>query len=256
MKFRSCLTLAVAFAFSPLAVSANDLPDARMLMDAHIKAIGGTKALENYTDGTTKASVEIVEAGMKGDMLMHQRGDDLTMVLTFPNYGETRMGMTGGVSWSIDPQSGPRILQGKESQQLAQQNDNKYISRDKSLLASAATTALSDSEGRACYRVEIEWKNGDKTADCYGVEDGLLLSTESTVSSPMGEIKQVTHIYDYKSIGPIKVAHTAKNKLAGMTQLYTMLSFDSAKLGDETFALPPAIDALVKKQNAKSESSN
>ncbi len=98
------------------------------------------------------------------------------------------------------------------------------------------------------------WKNGDKTADCYSVEDGLMLSTESTISSPMGEIKQVSHIYDYKSVGPIKMAHMLKNKLAGMTQALTIVSFDSAKLGDETFALPPAIDALMKKQSAKTES--
>ncbi len=143
MQFRSYLTLAVALVLSPLTASAKDLPDARTLMDAHIKAIGGMKAVQSYSDGTTKATIEIVEAGMKGDMLMHQRGDDMAMVLTFPNYGVTSMGMAGDVTWSIDPQNGPRILQGKERDQLRQQNDDKYNARDKSLLASATTTALS-----------------------------------------------------------------------------------------------------------------
>ncbi len=252
MKLVSRLTLASALAIvlSPLAASAADLPQARKLIDAHIKAIGGVKAIESNSDGTTKATMEIVEAGLKGDMTMYQRGADIVMTLNFPSYGETKLGVIGDVSWSIDPQNGPRLLQGKEREQLVQQNDDKYSRRDNSLIASATTTALSDSEGRACYRVEIEWKTGDKIADCYSVDDGLMLSSEATVSSPMGEIKQVTHMYDYKAVGPIKMAYKAKSKLAGMTQAVAIQSYDGAKPGDEVFALPPAIEALVKKQDA------
>jgi hypothetical protein len=252
MKLVSRLALASALAIvlSPLAASAADLPQARKLIDAHVKAIGGVKAIDSNSDGTTKATMEIVEAGLKGDMVMYQRGADMVMSISFPTYGETKLGVIGNVSWSIDPQNGPRLLDGKEREQLVQQNDNKYSNRDKSLIASATTTALSDSEGRACYRVEIEWKTGDKTADCYGVDDGLMLSSEATVSSPMGEIKQVTHMYDYKAVGPVKMAHKAKSKLAGMTQAITMQSYDATKPGDEVFALPPAIEALVKKQDA------
>ena len=252
MKLISRLALASALAIvlSPLAASAADLPQARKLIDAHIKAIGGAKAIDSNSDGTAKATVEIVEAGLKGDMVVYQRGADMVMSISFPTYGEIKQGVIGNVSWMIDPQGGPRLLDGKEREQLVQQNDDKYSKRDKSLIASATTTALSDSEGRACYRVEIEWKAGDKTADCYGVDDGLMLSTEATMSSPMGDIKQVTHMYDYKAVGPVKMAHKSKGKAAGMTQAITIQSYDGAKPGDEVFALPPAIEALVKKQDA------
>jgi hypothetical protein len=252
MKLVSRITLAsaLAIALSPLGASAADLPQARKLIDAHIKAIGGAKAIDSNSDGTTKATMEIVEAGLKGDMTMYQRGADMVMTLSFPTYGETKLGVIGDVSWSIDPQNGPRLLQGKEREQLVQQNDDNYSKRDKSLIASATTTALSDSEGRACYRVEIEWKTGDKTADCYSVDDGLMVSSEATVSSPMGEIKQVTHMYDYKAVGPVKMAYKAKSKLAGMTQAIAIQSYDGVKPGDEIFVLPPAIEALVKKQDA------
>jgi hypothetical protein len=251
LALATALTASLTIALSPLAASAKDkpLPEARKLMDAYVKALGGSKAIANNSDGTVKGTVEIVEAGIKGDMLMHQRGGDMVMSVTFPNFGETRMGIIGGNSWSIDPQSGPRLLQGRERAQLEQQNDDKFTARDKSLIASAATTAMSDSEGRACYRVEIEWKSGEKTADCYGVDGGLLLYTESTTSTPMGEIKQVSHMSDYKTIGGMNIAHSAKIKIAGMTQAFTMQSYENAKPGDDAFALPPSIDALIKKQS-------
>ena len=116
MKLVSRLTLASALAIvlSPLAASAADLPQARKLIDAHIKAIGGANAIDSNSDGTTKATMEIVEAGLKGDMTMYQRGADIVMTLNFPSYGETKLGVIGDVSWSIDPQNGPRLLQGKE----------------------------------------------------------------------------------------------------------------------------------------------
>ncbi|TXI49453.1 MAG: hypothetical protein E6Q50_06200 [Lysobacter sp.] len=247
-RTRTALAAALALAVLPFAASAADLPKARKLIDAHIKAVGGAKALARVDEGTLKATMEIVEAGMKGDMVVYTRGGDMTMSLTFPNYGETRMGTIAGTTWSIDPQNGPRILEGKERQQFTQQSDRNYAARDESLIVKAETTALSDSEGRPCYRVEIEWKTGDKTADCYGVDEHFLLSTESTASTPMGEIKQVTHLYDYKPMGGIKSPYKAKNKLAGMTQLITMQSFDSAKLADSTFEMPPSIAALLKKQ--------
>ncbi len=247
-RTRTTLAATLAFALLPFSASAADLPKARKLIDAHVKAVGGAKAFAQAEEGMLKATMEIVEAGMKGDMTVYTRGADMTMSLTFPNYGETLMGMIDGTTWSIDPQNGPRILQGKEREQFAQQNDRKYASRDESLIAKAETTALSDSDGRACYRVEIEWKSGDKTADCYGVDDQFLLSTESTASTPMGEIKQVTHLYDYKPMGAIKSPYKAKSKLAGMTQLITMQSFENSKLADSVFEMPASIAALLKKQ--------
>lgn len=255
-RTRSTLAATLALALLSTAAGAADLPKARKLIDAHLNAIGGAKAFAQADEGTLKGTMEIVEAGMKGDMTVYTRGADMTLTLTIPNFGETRMGVIDGTTWSIDPQNGPRLLQGKERDQFAQQNDRKYAARDESLIAKAETTALSDSEGRACYRVEVEWKSGEKTADCYGVEDKFLLSTESTAVTPMGEVKQVTHLFDYKPMGTIKAPYKAISKLAGMTQMITMQSFDGAKLADSIFEMPPSIAALLKKQAEPAASSS
>jgi hypothetical protein len=170
--------------------------------------------------------------------------------MAIPGAGDFRNGYTGGVAWSMDPMNGPRLLEGKEREQMLEQSDAKITVRDPSVIASATTAALSDSEGRPCYRVEIKWTSGRETADCYGTEDGLLLSTESVVASPMGDMKQISYLSDYKRFGTLKMPTKMKSKVAGMTQLITLQSFDPAAPAADVFALPVAIEALVRKSAA------
>jgi hypothetical protein len=247
-------TIAVGLALAALSpltqateMPATGLPAARSLIDAHIAASGGAEAYAKSGDGTTKVQMEIVENGMKLDLTMYGRGSDRASLMAIPGAGDFRTGYSGGVAWSMDPMNGPRLLEGREREQVIEQGDPRISMRDPGVIASATTVALSDSEGRPCYRVEIKWTSGSETADCYGTEDGLLLSTESVVASPMGDMKQISHMSEYKSFGAIKLPGKMKGKAAGMTQLITIQSYDPAAPAAEVFALPTAIEALVKK---------
>lgn len=248
---RTALSLAFAFSLAPFTQAAEPaaakLPAARSLIDAHVAAIGGRDALLTNVDGSLKSTMQIVEAGMKGDLLIYSSGEDRLMTITLPGVGETKMGRTGDLLWSMDAMNGPRVLEGKERQQLNEQLDPLYAIRDASLVETATTTGLSDSEGRACYRVEIKWKTGSNSADCYSSENGLLLSTESTASTPMGELKQVSHLSEYTLYGKTKAAKITKTKVAGMTQLVSIESFEAAPQDPKLFVLPAAIEALAKK---------
>lgn len=246
---RTALALGLALSLSSIAHAA-ELPSARSLIDAHIAAVGGRDAIAESTDGTIKATLEIVEAGMKGDISLYSLGADHLMTLNLPAAGETKTGYVGGVAWSINAMAGPRILQGAEREQLIQQYDPKFAMRDATLLASATTTALSDSEGRPCYRVELKWTSGQTTADCYSTENGLLLSTESTIPSPMGELKQISHLSDYAPFGKYKIARTTRMKVAGMTQIIRIESIEATRPSADLFVLPAAIQALLKKAAA------
>ena len=243
---RTALAIGLTLSIAPLAQAA-ELPAARSLIDAHVAAVGGREAYANSSEGTTKVMMEIVENGMKLEMALYGRGNDRASLMAIPGAGDFRSGYSGGVAWSMDPMNGPRLLEGKEREQMLEQSDSRITVRDPALIASATTVALSESEGRPCYRVEIKWVSGRETADCYGTEDGLMLSTESTVTSPMGEMKQISHMMEYKPYGAVKMPAKMKGKAAGMTQLITIQSIDPTTPAAELFALPTAIEALVKK---------
>ena len=234
----------------PFSASAADLPKAQALFDAHIKAIGGRKAVEKESDGTLTGTMEVVENGMKADMRIASLGKNRALTMSIPNVGEFRSGRNGDIVWSMDPMSGPRILEGKERQDQIEPFEPKYVMRDASLIESATTTGLSESEGRPCHRVEITWKSGKKTVDCYGVEDKLLLSTESTASTPMGELKQTSHFHEYKPFGAVKAATLTRAKVGGMTQVFRLSAYDATPPSVDVVALPAAIQTLVNKAAA------
>lgn len=246
---RTTLAFGLALSLAPLAQAA-DLPDARKLFDGHIAAAGGREALLRATQGTSKIQMEMVENGMKLDMTMYARDADRASIMPIPGVGDFRTGYVGGVAWGMDPMNGPRLLQGKELDQAVEMSDSRYSFYDPSVIVSATTVGLSESEGRPCYRVEIKWTNGRDTASCFSTEDGLMLSNESTVVTAMGEMKQVSHVIEYRDIGGTKMSAKAKSKAAGMTQILTLVSYDPALPPAETFALPPAIEALVKKASS------
>lgn len=246
--------LVLALAFAPALASAKDLPAPRALIDRHLAAIGGGDALRNSGDGTAKMSIQIAENGMRGDMVLHARGEDLVINMSMMGL-QISMGSVGGVSWSIDPMHGPRLIEGEELEQQRQQMDPDVLTFSDEAIASMKTIALADSEGRPCYRVEIVWKSGNDTATCFGVDDGLALSSEFISVSPMGDMRQTLHMYDYKQFGPVKMASRMQGKTMGMTQVITIDSFEFGTPPDEAFALPAAIVALTQADKSEPDKS-
>lgn len=238
------VALALALVAAPALVAAKDLPAPRALIDRHLAAIGGADALRDSGDGTAKISIEVAENGMRGDMVLYARGEDLVMNMTMMGM-QISMGSVGGVSWSIDPMLGPRLIEGEELEEQRRQMDPDVLTFSDAAIESMKTVALADSEGRPCYRVEIAWKDGNDTATCFDVDDGLALSSEFTSTSPMGETRQTMHLYDYKQYGAVKMASRMQGKTMGMTQIMTIDSFEFGTPPDSAFALPAAIVALT-----------
>jgi len=243
---------ALALAIAPALTQANDLPAPRALIDRHLAAIGGADALRSSGDGTAKMSIEVAENGMRGDMRVHVRGEDVVMNMSMMGM-QISMGSVGGVSWSIDPMHGPRLIEGEELEEQRRHMDPDVLTFSDAAIESMKTVALADSEGRPCYRVEIVWKAGTDTASCFGVEDGLALSSEFTSISPMGEVRQTMHLYDYKQFGPVKMASRMQGKIMSLTQVMTIEDFSFDTPPDEVFALPAAILALTRDETSKDD---
>lgn len=246
---RHAWPLALAFASMPALASGDALPEPRTLIDRHLDAIGGVEAVRNSGDGTVRIALEIEENGMRGSMLMHSRGKDMVLVMRMAGM-EMRMGEVGGVAWSIDPMHGPRLIEGEELSDQQNRTDPDVATYADASIASMKTVGLADSEGRPCYRVEIAWKSGDDTVDCFGVEEHFLLSSQSTGTSPMGDMRQTMHFYDYKPYGDFRMPTRMRMKVAGITQIMIVESVEMATPPDEAFALPPAIVALLDEAEA------
>lgn len=186
---------------------------------------------------------------MTGQVRIHGAEDRIVMHMEMAGM-RISAGLVDGVSWSIDPVHGPRLGNVGETQPILQDRSPDVVFFKDAAIAGMRTVALADSEGRPCYRVEIQWKDGRSSAACFDSDSGDLLSNAGVQRGPMGELDAVMHFYDYVVHNGFRQPMTVRMKMAGVTQVLTVESIDSTPPPAEVFALPPAIAALVREANA------
>jgi len=91
------------------------LPSAAEVLQRYRAAIGGDAALKKHAARTETGSFEISGQGMKGDLkVVAQAPDKMHQWIMLPGLGNLEQGYDGTIGWSIDPAVGPRLLEGKE----------------------------------------------------------------------------------------------------------------------------------------------
>src|SRR5690606_27357486 len=109
-----------------------------------------------------------------------------------PGLGTMLSGYDGTTAWTMNPLQGPRILEGEEREAVVDGTKAGSVFRDSTVVASMKTTGRETIEGVDCWQVDITWKSGRESKDCFAVESGLLHSSTTTSESPMGSITVVT----------------------------------------------------------------
>jgi hypothetical protein len=243
---RASLCFALAAALAPAAFAADPLPEARALIDRHIEAVGGAEAVRAAGVGTVKGRFEMPGAGVSGPLTVASGGPDrMATRVELAGIGEIRGGINGEVVWSMDPFTGPRLLEGMERAAQVESIHPDAALRADSFIASARTTGLVEMGGQSCYRVELKWRSGRETADCYSPDSGLLVATESVQVSPMGEVPVTTTLGEYKDMSGLKVATRSEQTVMGQAQVITLESLDRAEPDASLFEMPAPIKALA-----------
>jgi hypothetical protein len=246
-RFLSLLALTLA---SATIHADSDLPEARGLVDAHIEASGGRAALERQMDSTTTGRFVMPAAGMEGQMTLYSRmPTERAIVIDLPNIGRIQSGYRDGQAWSMDPFMGPRLISGTELAMQTESNELGALLRTPEFVESMQTTGTAEYNGEACYQVDVVWKSGRESSDCYSTVTGLLLASEGSMESPMGVMETTTVFSDYRTFesNGLEVTLPATTEVTTMGQQQQLI-IDSIELGapaDENFELPPAIETLM-----------
>jgi hypothetical protein len=197
----------------------------------------------------TKGKFEVPSAGMAGDLEIAQaRPNKTTMRITLAGIGEMQQGYDGTTAWSVNPMQGPRVLTGPELDAVREESSFGTSSRQGPNVASAETVEKTEMNGEACYKVKLVWKSGRETFDCYSVASGLLIAAVVKQTTPNGTVEVTNLISDYKDFGGQRIATRIVQQAMGMEQVMTINAVEYDTATDSTFAMPPAIKALVEKK--------
>jgi hypothetical protein len=227
----------------------SSLPAARTLIDRYVQAIGGRDAVLRRNTIRYVGTFEMPAAGMKGDLSLVQAAPNkMAMTMTLPGMGQMSTGFDGTVGWAVNPMQGPRVVEGKELDQLREEAGPAAMLRSADRIRSAETVELTTMGGQPCYKVRITHHSGRESFDCYSPETGLLVGVIGRQESAMGSVEVSTLLGDWKEFGGLKVPTKVRASMMGQEIVQTIdrLEFDRPE-DAKAVELPEQIKPLVKK---------
>ena len=246
---RSLIVAAVAAMPLTLQAQAEKLPPAKDLITKFVAATNAVPVMAKHSSVKTTGKFEMAAAGVAGDLEISQaRPNKTVMRISLAGMGQIEQGFDGTTAWSVNPMQGPRILSGKELDQVREESSFGASSRQGPNVASAETVEKTTMNNEACYKVKMVWKSGRETFDCYSVASGLLIASVAKQESPMGTVDVTNLISDYKDFGGQKVATRLTQQVMGQEQVLTISNVEYDAADTAKFEMPAAIKALVEKK--------
>ena len=230
------------------ASSTEKLPTARSIIDRHIEAIGGRKALAAINSHRVKGKMDMPANGISATMeVLSARPDKTIIRMNVPGMGDMSEGFDGTHGWAVSPMTGPVLSTGAE---LEDRKHAAYFDselREDSRYEYIKTVEKTTFEGRPVYKIALKRK-GSATEDVeyYDVETGLRAGAELTRNTAMGAISVVAIQTDYKKFGDVLFPTTIRQKMMGAEQIMTLISIEHNVVDPASFEPPAAIKALIK----------
>ena len=227
----------------------SSLPSGRAIIDRYVQAIGGRDAVMRNKSIRYMGSFELPAAGVKANLTVVQAAPNkMAVTIDVPGMGQMLTGFDGTVGWSINPMQGPRVLEGKELEQLRDDAGPSAMLRPADRIRAAETVELTTMNGQPCYKVKITYHSGRESFDCYSSETGLLVAMTSTQESPMGSVQVTSFFDDWKEFGGFKTATKVRQQMLGQEQVMTIDRVEfNAPEDAKAIEVPEQIKPLVRK---------
>jgi hypothetical protein len=231
------------------AATTSSLPSARAIIDRYVQAIGGREAVTRYNTIRYVGTFEMPAMGAKGDLSVVQAAPNkMAVTMNMPGMGIVMTGYDGTVGWSVNAMQGPRVLEGKELDQLRDEAGPAAMLRSPDRIRSAETVELTSMGGQPCYKVKLTYHSGRESFDCYSPETGLPVGIIQRQESPMGSMEITTLVSDWKEFGGLKVPTKLRAQMMGqeMVQTIERLEFDRPE-DAKAVEIPDQVKPLVRK---------
>lgn len=246
MKHRTLALAALALACSARGGAAQELPQAKTIVDRYVQAIGGREAMarDNFRHVVTEMEMPAMGQKMTMDMKF-ARPNKFAVTMQMPGLGTMRSGFDGAHGWSVNPMTGPMLLEGKELEQLRRQADFDATANLATQYPTMQTVERSTANGEPCYRVRMVSAAQDTAFACFDVGTGLLSQMQMRQESQMGQMEAVVSFQDYRAAGGMKMPYKTVTQVMGQEMTMTVKSASTASIAPAEFEPPAEVKALI-----------
>lgn len=246
-QLRNALGLVIGLVFLPWvaaqeAAAGGELPSAESILDRYVEVTGGAGAYESRTSEVVTGTLEIVAAGLTGQLQALVKPGLQRTTIQISGVGLIESGVKDGVAWESNPVTGPRIVDGFAAELAIANARPGATARWREVYSAVEATAIEDVNGEAAYRVVHTLGKGGSLRGFYGVESGLLLKLEFSAEPPVAQLYE-----EYSNVDGILAPRRVVMMAAGQRTVMNFTSLESnVEIPDERFDPPESVQALLK----------
>jgi hypothetical protein len=219
------------------------------IIDDYVKNIGGKDFIMSIRSMHTKGTISIPMAGINGTMEMFAaQPGRMAMTMELPGFGRTETGYDGEYAWSSDPMQGPRLMTDEEIVDIKEQADPNSAAKHRDLYKVIEHAGEVEFNGQKAHKIRLVGKSDRESFEYYSAESGMLIGQESVQASPMGEIKVVTQLSDYKEFDGFKLPTRMVQSIGPQQIVMTITGVTLNKVEEDAFERPAAVQALIEAQ--------
>ncbi|MFQ5742092.1 MAG: hypothetical protein ACE5HV_00740 [Acidobacteriota bacterium] len=229
------------------AQDAQELPPVSEVIAAYVAAIGGQEQILSHRSSHAAGRFELPGQGLVGSIDIYAAAPNKLLVTTdFEGVGRTRTGFDGEVGWATDPMMGPRLLRGKELEQLRDEADFYSELHDPANFVSMETVAAVEFDSGPSYKVRLVRHSGREFFEYFDRQTGLMVGHQGTQDSVMGSIEVTSIFADYKEFsGMLVPAKVSQQYGPGQSAVTTLMAVEFDNVPADRFEPPAEIKALL-----------
>lgn len=230
------------------------LPEADAIIERHIEALGGEKAMKEHKYRTFTGEMNIPSQGISGSIVIHQAEPNFFhLALESAAIGEAQQGSDGEHAWAMDTMTGARLLDGAEKEAAMKDSDFYSELNFRKHYPKRETVSKEEFDGAMCYKVRLTSPSGKVSENYYSLDTGLLMGMKGQLDSPQGELSTLAHVKDYKAVDGVKYPMTTQLDFTdfNISQTITFKKISHEEFSKDEFALPKQIKALVDEKAKK-----
>ena len=249
------LLIVLAALWLPNATVADDvdkMPAATDVLKKYADACGGVAKLKALK--TVKMTGRVKAPGMEGTFTsVRQIPNMVVNKAEIPQIGSQAEGYDGKIGWENSSVTGPRIVDGVELAQMADEVNLARIYDPASFYKEIKLIGMEDRSGEKCYKLKLKLKNDRTQTEFYSVKTGLMVGRDKTMLTQLGDMFVERNVKAYKEVAGVKLESEYEEKYPTGT-LVTII-FDemigNVDLPAGTFDLPGEIKTLIDQQGDK-----
>jgi hypothetical protein len=228
-----------------LGAQSAPLPPARDVISRHVAAIGGGAAFKAISSMRVRGRFEMTGQNISAEFeALAARPDKMLMRADIPAIGHTEQGYNGTVAWTVDPQSGPRLLKDRERDEAIADADFDAALHLPNRVKSMTTTGQVTFDSRPAYKVNVVLQSGVDQDEYFDVETGFEIGWEARRATPLGVVPTTAVLRDYKKFGLIMQPTTLVQKALFLEQILRVTSVEYDVVPANAFDPPPSIKAM------------